>query len=63
MPPTTTATWQLIEDRLGRSLRDYVTEQQAAGIGWRRIAANLCDDTSIRVSHETLRGWFAEDAA
>lgn len=58
---------QLIEDRLGRPLADFVAERHRPyvhGSGWRRIAADVQAATGVVVSHETLRAWFcAEDAA
>lgn len=59
-----TATAQLIEHKLGRSLAKYVEARQLEGFGWRRIAQQVHADTGVIVSHESLRSWFAtKDAA
>lgn len=59
-----TATEQLIEHKLGRSLATYVAARQLEGFGWRRIAQQVQKDTGVIVSHESLRSWFADrDAA
>ncbi len=58
-----TVTYELLEQRLGRSLDAYVSERRAAGVGWRKIATALADDTGRAVSYETLRAWFREDNA
>jgi hypothetical protein len=50
----------LIETRLGRPLDAFVGERLDAGDGWRKIAKELRYKTDVRVSHETLRGWFPE---
>lgn len=55
-----TATAQLIEIKLGRSLPLYVAARRLEGFGWRRIASQLHKDTGVLVSHETLRSWFPE---
>lgn len=53
-----TPTQQLIEVRLGRPLDQFVHEQLAQNLGWRRIAEDIRRRTDITISHETLRGWF-----
>ena len=58
-----TPTHLLIESRLGRDLGEFVTEQQAQGLGYRRIADILSECTDVAVSHESLRSWFGERAA
>lgn len=59
---------QLIEDRLGRPLADFVAERHRPYVrnsGWRTIAADVKEATGVVVSHETLRAWFdsADDGA
>ena len=61
MPSTPTATQQLIEVRLGRPLRELVTEMTAEGKGWRLIAREIRRRTEISVSHETIRTWMTDE--
>ena len=58
-----TTTYQLIQVRLGRDLAAWVGDRRQDGDSWRAIAAAATSITGIPVSHETLRAWFAEDAA
>jgi hypothetical protein len=51
---------QLMEIKLGRDLRGYVEEAQAAGRSWRGMAADLTEITGVAVTHETLRAWFSD---
>lgn len=54
---------ELAEHKLGRSLEQFVRIRLAEGIGWRRISDELFAASGQRVSHESLRSWFAEDVA
>lgn len=54
---------ELIQVRLGRDLAAYVAAARAEGRDWRTIAADLTAVTGVAVSHESLRVWFARDAA
>lgn len=58
-----TALSQLVEVRLGRPLEPFVRSRLAEGLGWRRISDDLWKVSGHRVSHETLRSWFATDVA
>jgi hypothetical protein len=60
-----TTTSQLIEHRLGRDLTAYVGSLRAEGLGWRRVATRVTEETGVPVSHEALRSWFTtlEEAA
>ena len=55
-------TQQLAAIILGRPLAQYVATKRGQGLGWRRLAATLRDDTAgrVHVSHETLRSWFPD---
>lgn len=59
-----TATRQLADIRLGRSLDEFVAEFRAAngtrGGGWRAVSDALFLETGLRISHETLRVWFTK---
>ena len=54
-----TATQQLVDIRLGISLDHFIAERRAAGDSWRTTSDLLFERTSLRVSHETLRSWYA----
>ena len=54
---------QLAEHKLGRNLAKWVTAQQKAGNGWRRIAQELHAETGVLISHESLRTWFTQKSA
>lgn len=58
---------QLAADILGRPLADYVTEKRLARPRWpwRLISEQLAHDTAdkVKVSHESLRQWYGDDAA
>ncbi|HEY5985164.1 MAG TPA: hypothetical protein VIV12_02095 [Streptosporangiaceae bacterium] len=55
-----TATQLLLEVRLGRDLEEYVRELRSNEQSWRQIAEAIYSRTGINVSHETVRGWFAQ---
>lgn len=42
----------------GRTLSTFVSIRRRRGKGWRRIAAELRDETGLSISHVTLRRWF-----
>lgn len=52
---------ELVEAKLGRPLEPFVRSRLAEGLGWRRISDDLFAVSGRRVSHETLRGWFADE--
>lgn len=54
-----TPLYQLVEARLGGSLEEYVAERRAT-TSWRAMAADLTERSSVQVTYETLRGWFAD---
>lgn len=54
---------ELLQLRLGRDLGAYVAAARAEGRDWRTIATDLSAVTGVAVSHESLRVWFAKDAA
>lgn len=49
---------------LGVDLGHWIKERRLAGIGWRRIAAELSDATNreVSLSHETLRTHYSGGA-
>src|SRR5664279_1428686 len=49
-----TASYRLLEARLGRPLSAHVAECRTAGIGWRQLALDLRDSTKVAISHESL---------
>lgn len=60
-----TAKQQLIEDRLGQPLADFVAERYRPyipGHGWRYVATEITAATGVPVSYETVRAWFATTA-
>jgi len=52
---------QVIELKLGRPLSEHVVESRRKGLGWRPIAAQITDETGVKVSWETLRSWFSDE--
>lgn len=50
--------YQLVEDRLGRDLEDWVGEQRQRSNSWHAIAVELAAKTAVTVTPETLRQWF-----
>ena len=59
-----TATHLLADVQLGDAgpLSAFVAVRRNNGRSWRRIAANLHEQTGIDVTSETLRSWFPEAA-
>ena len=59
-----TATQQLADIRLGRSLDEFVVQfranNSARGRGWRAVSDALHAETGLRISHETLRSWYPD---
>lgn len=53
---------QLLDTKVG-SLDSYVAERRDVGHSWASIAADLFADTKVKVTDETLRNWFGQDAA
>lgn len=53
------ATYLLIEERLGEPLAQYVSARRP-GTAWRRIAMEIYSRTGVDVTYETLRTWFAD---
>jgi hypothetical protein len=56
-----TALRQLVDDRLDGKLDGLVTGLRVAGWGWRRIADEIGQRTSLTVSYMTLRDWYPDD--
>lgn len=58
-------TQALASIHLGQPVHTYIRNHRKNGLGWRAIATQLKADTDgrVRVSHETLRVWFAEEDA
>jgi len=46
-----------IEDKLGRPLSGFIATGRADGLSWRRLAADIAEQTGVEVSHEALRMW------
>lgn len=53
----TPAKYAEIEDKLGRSLGDFIAAGRAQGLSWRKLATDVSEQTGIEVSHEALRIW------
>lgn len=53
-----TATYLLLQERLGRPLATYVTKARSRGQSWSRIARELDQATDVPVTAEWLRIWF-----
>lgn len=62
---TETPTQRLASILLGRPLDGWIADHRSAGRSWRLIARDLYEATNgqIDVTHETVRGWFTQDAA
>lgn len=62
MSPVKSITHRYADELLDRPLAEYVAEQRADGVSWRRIALNLRDETDgeIDITYETLRSWFPD---
>ncbi len=45
---------------LGEPVNEWITAKRAMGMSWRSIANHLEDETSVSVTHETLRQWAGE---
>jgi hypothetical protein len=54
---------ELLSIRLGRDIHRWVAERREAGASWRVIADEATAVSGVPVSHESMRAWFAEDAA
>lgn len=57
---TKTATRLLIEVRLGQDMEKWIRDRRTNGLSWRQISEAVELQTAVVVSHETLRGWFAD---
>jgi hypothetical protein len=57
-----TPLYQLIEERLGGSLVEFVDELRGESIrppaSWRAIAEAITERTGVQVTHTSLRQWF-----
>lgn len=51
------AKFLLVQDRLGRDLREWMEEQRKAGRSWRQISTILFERANVDVAGETLRLW------
>lgn len=58
--PTALLMDRMVREAGGAGLVDVVLRLQDEGLTWREIALRLCDETGIRVSHETVRSWGIE---
>lgn len=52
--------YQLIEERLGEPLSDFVSARRPS-TSWRQLAGDLSSRTATAVSFESLRTWFGID--
>ncbi len=55
-----TATYRLVEDRLGKDLRRHVSALWRKGESWNAIARDLLVRTEVAVTSETVRIWFSD---
>ena len=60
MPDLTSHTAQLIDLKMSGTLAHTVASGRRGGLSWRRLSLEIRDRTGIDVTHETLRGWFAD---
>ncbi len=58
----TTPLSRLIDIQMAGNLRDHVRDCRAEGVDWRSLAADISERTGTRVSYETLRSWFEDEA-
>lgn len=54
---------QLVEDRLGQPLQEYLIALREDDRSWRWIARKISEQTGIEVSHTLVRKAAQEDAA
>lgn len=54
---TPTPLEQLVEQRLGESLQEFVRQRRQPCKSWRQIAAEVSNLTGVSVTHETVRRW------
>lgn len=52
----------LIQTRLGRDLSTYVGTRRKRGHTWREIASDLTSVTGVKVTYESLRRWYPDEA-
>jgi hypothetical protein len=54
--------YQLIEERLGCTLPEFVAERRGESVrppaSWRAIAAEITKTTGVTVTHTAVRLWF-----
>lgn len=53
-----TATYLLLQERLGEPLPDYIERARRNRRSWNAIARDLHTRTTVSVTSETLRTWF-----
>ena len=58
MTDTPTALQDLLSEKLGRWVLDWIGDQRNAGDSWRAISYTLWEATNIDVAPETLRVWM-----
>lgn len=54
--------YQLIEERLGEPLADFVASRRPVW-SWRQLAREITKTTNTAVTGESLRTWFPEDVS
>jgi hypothetical protein len=59
MPPLTVKQ-QLVQDRLGENLGQWLQRRRTEGTRWRDIERALLERTRIEVTEVTLRAWYPD---
>ncbi len=49
--------YRIVQTRLGRDLRGYLSDARCAGRSYRQIAADIEASTGVAVTYEAVRQW------
>lgn len=61
MAPPRTDKFVLLDERLPGGLTAFVAQRRSEGLSWERIGQEIHSTTGRRVSHASLRRWFADE--
>lgn len=56
-------TAELVTERLGRDVTDWLAERRLAGASWHELSIELYVATKVTVTGESLRRWSLEAVA